>query len=163
MQLLRLLTFILLLAPLCAGANPVRYAFGGDKVEVLLPDDYSISIDETGKLTARFGDDASHVIELVFRNYTSKGGAELALRKFCQQKGLPLSNVDGKLLVIDPDRDVTRDGVVYRKAHWRIAFARSLVVLTLTAPAQRPMSSALADFFHGTLDELIASLERTRD
>jgi hypothetical protein len=166
MRTFRSLLIATLLAafPLTGTCGAVWHTFGGDKVEVLLPEDYAASIDPSGKLTAHFGPEGSHSLELSLKDYKTASGskdrAERVLRRFADEKRLPASRVEGKLLVIEPDKDITRDATVYRKAHWHIAFGNSLVVLTLIAPIGRPMSPALREFFGETLDELVASLRR---
>jgi hypothetical protein len=122
-----------------------------------MPEDFLASVSGDGSLSARFGYGGANLVELVLQK---RSGAERHLRAYAERRKLPLRVEGGKVILIEPGKDFMSGGRTYRRAHWRVAFGSSLVVLTLTAPLGDGVSPELSHFFRVTLDDMIFSLRR---
>ena len=146
-----------------AGEPLVTFASG--RAEVILPDNFTVVSSDTSGLVATFGPKRDHKLELSLNDIESSlGSADLGeqfVRAQAEKKGRKLSLGAGRVVFMDPAGDSKQGEVTMRVVHWQIGFGRSVVVMTLTAPVEQPMSPALQEFLGRYLNVLVASLRRT--
>jgi hypothetical protein len=156
-----------LLAPaIGADAAPARkwVRFAKGKLEVQVPADLQAREAADGTLTGTFGPGGRNRLELTLLDPTTSQGpgdtAEMFVEYYARQRKLPV-HTNGDKAVVMEGAEGTLEGKPVRIARWQIGFGKSLVVMTLTAPAEEKMSPALERFLNEDLEPLIASVRRS--
>jgi hypothetical protein len=162
-----LLAAVLSIAAQCAPGEPALTPFAHGKAEVLIPTGYAVSVQPDGTLVATFGPRKDHKLELTLHDHTAVAGpadrAEPFVRDQAKKKNRNVNTGAGKTVLMEQGPDTRVGSLVFRTVHWQVAFGKSLVVMTLTAPIEQPMSPALQEFLDKHLNPLVASLRRTND
>jgi hypothetical protein len=139
----------------------VRFAKG--KLEVQLPQNLSPREEKDGTLTATFGPGGANRLELMLldpqKEATPTDTAEQFVEYYARQRKLPV-HTNGDKAVVMEGAEGKLDGKPVRIARWQIGFGRSLVVMTLTAPAEKTMPPDLKQFLEQDLEALIKSVRR---
>jgi hypothetical protein len=138
----------------------VRFAKG--KLEVQLPENLKARETADGTLSATFGPGGSHRLELTLLDHQKDAPADTAemfVEYYARQRKLTV-HTNGDKAVVMEGAEGTLEGKPVRIARWQIGFGTSLVVMTLTAPADGTMSPALKQFLDQDLEPLIASVRR---
>lgn len=148
-----------------AHAGEALVSFAGGRAEVILPDAFTVVSSDNSILVVTFGPKGDHKLELSLNEIESSSGpadlGEQFVRAQAEKKGRKLSQGAGRVVFMDPAGDSKQGDVTMRVVHWQIGFGRSVVVMTLTAPVEQPMSSALQEFLGRPLNVLVTSLRRT--
>jgi hypothetical protein len=138
--------------------------FAKGAAEVTLPDAFVATEQNDGTLRAVFGPAGNHRLEFARKEAVARAGGvnlgEAFVRAEAKRKDLKLFEMPGKVVYMEPAPDRTEGDVVYRTAHWHIGFGNSIVVMTLTAPAEA--SPELKQFLGKPLNNVIASVRRKR-
>jgi hypothetical protein len=148
-----------------ANAAPARkwVRFAKGKLEVELPENLQARETGDGTLTATFGPGGTHRLELTLLDQTvgqTPGDtAEMFVEYYARQRKLTV-HTNGDKAVVMEGAEGTLEGKPVRIARWQIGFGKSLVVMTLTAPAEKAMSPSLEQFLARDLEPLIASVRR---
>jgi hypothetical protein len=159
-----LLGLILSALALTAAATEQTLVFAGGKVEVVLPASFNVTNRDDGSLLATFGPGGNHRVELTLHDHEKTVGPpdldQQFVRAQAEKKKRRVTEGSGKSVFMDPAGDFRDGEATMRVVHWQIGFGKSLVVMTLTAPVEQPMSSALSDFLGKQLNILVGSLRR---
>ncbi len=149
---------------LTVAANEQAVVFAGGKVEVALPASFKVTNRDDGSLLATFGPGESHRLELTLHDHERAAGppdlGQQFVRAQAEKKQRRVTEGAGKSVFMDPAGDFLDGDVTMRVVHWQIGFGKSLVVMTLTAPVEQPMSRALSEFLGKPLNVLVRSLRR---
>lgn len=139
----------------------VRFAKG--KLEVQLPQALTAREEKDGTLTATFGPGNANRLELMLldnqNNATPSDTAEQFVEFYARQHHLEV-HTNGDKAVVMEGAEGTLEGKPIRIARWQIGFGKSLVVMTLTAPAEKTMSPALKGFIEQDLEGVIKSVRK---
>lgn len=157
---------LLLLSVLVACIGDVEaqrvVTFARGAMEVVLPETFIVTERNDGSLRAVFGSAGDHRLELTAHEAPSAAKARDAGEEFvraeAKKKDLVFFELPGKVVFMEPRPD-TKDGdKAYRAAYWQIGFGNTVVVMTLTGPAQ--LSPELSQFLGKPLNDVINSLRR---
>jgi hypothetical protein len=154
----------LLVAAICALGAPALTPFAHGKAEVHIPAGYAVSSRPDGTLVATFGPRRDHKLELTLHDHSAEPGppdlAERFVREQAKKKNRNVNAGAGKVVLMEQGPDTRVGSLVFRTVHWQVAFGKSLVVMTLTAPIGEPMSPALQEFLDKHLNALVVSMQR---
>jgi hypothetical protein len=150
------------LPSLAASTRWVSFAKG--KVEVQLPTSIAVHEDPDGTLTGTFGPGGVNRLELTLldpqkdaRNDT----AEQFVEFYARQRNLPV-HTNGEKAVVMEGAEGTLEGKKVRIARWQIGFGKTLIVMTLRAPARDALSPELKAFLDQDLEQVIRSVRRKK-
>ena len=136
--------------------------FAGGAIEVVLPESFDVVERADGSLLATFGEAGDHRLELSLSDLPSASAntslGEQFVRDQAERRGRKLSEISGKVVFMDPAGESQVGGKKFRAVHWQVGFGRSVVVITLTAPAE--ISPALNQFLGKPLNNVVNSLRR---
>jgi hypothetical protein len=161
-----LLLLCVAFAPSAPAAPPADkwVGFAKGKLEVQLPQGLSAREEKDGTLVGTFGPGGANRLEMILLDpeknaATPTDTAEQFVEFYARQHNLPV-HTNGDKSVVMEGAEATLQGKPMRIARWQIGFGKSLVVMTLTAPADKTISPELKTFLEQDLEDLIKSVRR---
>lgn len=162
-------TLALALAPLAGGGSSAAaserwVSFAKGKVEVQLPTSIAAREEPDGTLTGTFGPGGVNRLELTLLDHQKEGPTDTAeqfVEFYARQRNLSV-HTNGEKAVVMEGAEGTLEGKKVRIARWQIGFGKTLIVMTLQAPARDSLSPELKTFLDRDLEQVIRSVRRKR-
>lgn len=147
-----------------AAASTRWVSFAKGKVEVELPTSIAVREEPDGTLTGTFGPAGVNRIELTLLDHQKDAPTDTAeqfVEFYARQHNLAV-HTNGDKAVVMEGAEGTLQGKKVRIARWQIGFGKTLVVMTLQAPARDSLSPELKTFLDQDLEQVIRSVRRKK-